>query len=38
VRRRVQQAQTGHRGRAGDPLYGLYAANLGARVLIRVGE
>ena len=23
VRRRVQQAQTGHRGRAGDPLYGI---------------
>ena len=23
VRRRVQQAQTGHRGRSGDPLYGI---------------
>ena len=23
MRRRVQQAQTGHRGRTGDPLYGI---------------
>ena len=32
VRRRVQQAQTGHRGRTGDPLYGI------RRVLRRRGD
>jgi hypothetical protein len=25
ARRGVQQAQTGHRGRAGDPLYGIHS-------------